>query len=173
MLGSRVLPDLLETMKSVLARSSFFSTVLICAGSVESSMCRRGKPGVCPKVSASTSGQRLDPPMPSSRMSENPALLTSSANSFSLAALASCSPVTSSHPSQLASSSPVQSEASCCHRRLTLPDARQSLRFFFTAASKSAGRDAVCGLVLGALDRLGFFLTSATHSAKGASHEFH
>jgi len=131
MLGSRVLPDLLETMKSVLARSSFFSTVLICAGSVESSMCRRGKPGVCPKVSASTSGQRLDPPMPSSRMSENPALLTSSANSFSLAALASCSPVTSSHPSQLASSSPVQSEASCCHRRLTLPDARQSLRFFF------------------------------------------
>ena len=47
----------------------------ICAGSVESRMCRRGKPGACGKVSASTSGQRLDPPMPSSRMSEKPTAL--------------------------------------------------------------------------------------------------
>ncbi len=47
MLGSSVPPDLLETIKSVLARSTLFSTLLICAGSVESRTCRRGKPGVC------------------------------------------------------------------------------------------------------------------------------
>src|ERR1035441_6941170 len=140
MLGSSVLPDLLETMKRVLARSIFFSTLLICAGSVESSMCRRGKPGVCPKVSASTSGQRLDPPMPSSRMSENPPLLTSLANAFNWPAAASCSSAMPSQPSQLASSSLVQREASCCQRRLTLPEARQSLRFFFYGGIEIGGK---------------------------------
>src|SRR6266576_1627860 len=72
MFGSSVLPDLLETIKRVLPRSIFPSVCLICAGSVESSTCNRGKPCCWPKVSARTSGQRLDPPMPSSRMCRKP-----------------------------------------------------------------------------------------------------
>ena len=63
-LGSVVPPDLLETMNSVLSRLIDASVRCTCAGSVESTMRRFGKPSACPKVSASTSGPRLDPPMP-------------------------------------------------------------------------------------------------------------
>ena len=51
-------------MNSVLPRSTARSIALICAGSVLSSMWKRGQPGCRPKVSPSTSGPRLDPPMP-------------------------------------------------------------------------------------------------------------
>ena len=66
MLGSRVLPDLLDTMNSVFAKSTLFSKALTCAGSVESSTCNSGKPAILPKVFVKTSGPRLDPPMPKS-----------------------------------------------------------------------------------------------------------
>src|SRR5712692_4474369 len=173
MLGSSVLPDLLETMKSVFARSTFFSTLLICAGSVESSMCRRGKPGVCPKVSANTSGQRLDPPMPSSKMSENAPLLTSSANFFSLAALASCSSAMPSHPNQLASSSPVQREASRCQSRLTFPDARQSLRFFFYRRIEFGRKGCALGIDLGRTRPFGILLDRGQQCVEGVGKQFH
>ena len=75
MLGSSVLPDLEETMNSVLPRSTACSIVLICAGSVLSSMWKRGQPACRPNVSPNTSGPRLDPPMPSSTKSVNPRLL--------------------------------------------------------------------------------------------------
>ena len=67
MFGSKVPPDLLETMKRVLARFTFFSNVKTCAGTVESSTCNSGKPGILPNVLAITSGQRLDPPMPNNK----------------------------------------------------------------------------------------------------------
>src|ERR1035441_1608001 len=117
MLGSSVLPDLLETIKRVVARLIFFSTSRICAGSVESRMCKRGKPEVCGYVNARTSGQRLEPPIPSSKLSETPAFLTSFAKLTNVAALASCSSTMPSHPSHLDSSSLVQSAESPFQRR--------------------------------------------------------
>ena len=45
-----MLPDLLDTMNSVLPRSSVASIALICAGTVESRMRNRGKPGLWPNV---------------------------------------------------------------------------------------------------------------------------
>ena len=48
-LGSSVLPDLEETMNSVLPRSIARSIALICAGSVLSSMWKRGQPGLRPE----------------------------------------------------------------------------------------------------------------------------
>ncbi len=44
MFGSSVVPDLLETMKRVRARSILRSRGLTCAGSVESRMCSSGWP---------------------------------------------------------------------------------------------------------------------------------
>ncbi len=79
MFGSSVLPDLLETMKIVFARSSFASRALTCAGSVESRTRNSGYPGMFPKVSFRTSTQRLDPPMPRSTACLNPAARISSA----------------------------------------------------------------------------------------------
>src|ERR1035441_173069 len=142
MLGSRVLPDLLETIKRVVARLIFFSTLRICAGSVESRMCKRGKPSVCGYVNARTSGQRLDPPIPSSKISENPAPFTSFAKLANVAELASCSSTMPSHPSHLDSSSFVQRVESPFQSDTTFPTARQSLTFFFTSSSRPAGKEA-------------------------------
>ena len=50
-----------------------------------------------------------------------------------------CSATISSQPSQLASSVPVQREASRSHRRLTLFPERQSARVFSTADAKACG----------------------------------
>ena len=82
-LGSSVLPDLLDTRNSVLARSTFCSIALICAGSVESSTCSSGRPAIVPKVIFRTSGHRLEPPMPSSNTWEKPLLRASSATAVS------------------------------------------------------------------------------------------
>ncbi len=68
--GSSVLPDLLDTMNSVRAGSILLSMVRICAGSVELRTRSSGLPGCRPKVSARTSGPRLDPPMPRRTMWE-------------------------------------------------------------------------------------------------------
>ena len=76
-LGSSVVPDLLETMKSVLARSISLSRAFTCAGSVESRIRSCGWPSAFPNVSDSTSGQRLEPPIPSSSACSKPASLTS------------------------------------------------------------------------------------------------
>ena len=56
MFGSRVVPDLLETMNKVRARSMRLSMARICCGSVESRTCSRGNPAAAPNVLASTSG---------------------------------------------------------------------------------------------------------------------
>src|SRR5262249_29980191 len=81
MLGSCVLPDLLETMNRVLARSSLASVALICAGSVESSTSISGWPNCLPKVTSNTSGQGLDPPMPNTTAWRSPARVASAAAS--------------------------------------------------------------------------------------------
>src|SRR5713101_6694720 len=127
-LGSRVLPDLLETMQRVLRRSSFFSRALICAGSVESRTCISGKPAILPKVRRRTSGQRLEPPMPRSTTWWNFAFLISAERFFRAEMLLSCSWVMESQLSQVASSAPVHRLASFCQRRATLLLASQSAR---------------------------------------------
>src|SRR5271156_2781027 len=111
MLGSSVLPDLLDTRKRQLVRSTASSKRLTCAGSVESSTGGLGKPGFDPNVSAKTSGPRPDPPMPSSSRSLN---LPSCA---SLASASWCAPsfnwplLLLIHPSQFASSASVHNDA--------------------------------------------------------------
>src|SRR3954462_9029377 len=80
MFGSSVLPDLLDTMNSVRGRSTESAMRRTCAGSVESTIRNRGKPGLVPKLSARTSAQRLEPPMPSSSASLKSPRLTSAAN---------------------------------------------------------------------------------------------
>src|SRR5579862_2478651 len=117
MLGSSVEPDLLETIKIVFAGLICESKDLTWAGSVESRTCNFGYPLPDPYVFSRTSGQRLDPPMPSKRTSVNPACLISSARRWKLPTLAICCAVISSQPSHDASSVLVQSEASFCQSR--------------------------------------------------------
>src|SRR6266850_1302048 len=131
MLGSSVLPDLLETMQIVLLRSTFASRALICAGSVESRTCSSGKPLIFPKVIHRTSGQRLEPPIPSKSACLNRAFFRSSAICLRALMWASCSSVMVSQPSQLLSSEPLQSEASFCQRRATL------LLFFHSSSDEA------------------------------------
>src|SRR5215469_9005218 len=77
-LGSSVDPDLLETMNKVSFKSTAFSADRICAGSVESSTSSSGKPAILPKVVLSTSGHKLEPPIPSSRAFVKEPCLTAS-----------------------------------------------------------------------------------------------
>src|SRR5260370_39964004 len=120
MLGSSVVPDLLETMNRVVARLIFCSVAFTCAGSVESSMCRRGKPLICPKVLARTSGQRLEPPMPRSRMSLKLSFLISSARHSNWSFFLSFFSVISCQSSHCTSLLFVHSEGSRCQRLGTL-----------------------------------------------------
>src|SRR5437660_1580577 len=124
MLGSSVLPDLLETMQRILWRSTFASMALICAGSVESRTCSSGNPFIFPNVMRRTSGHRLEPPMPSKSASLNRAFFTSPATCFRTSMCAICSSVMVSQPSQLLSSVPLQSEASFCQRRERIFESR-------------------------------------------------
>ena len=63
--------SLLDAMNSVCLGSNPFSSVRICWGSVESSTRITGEPAGEPSDCASTSGPRLEPPMPSSTISRN------------------------------------------------------------------------------------------------------
>ena len=139
MFGSKVVPDLLETTNRVLPRFTLSSKALTCAGSVESRTCSSGKPEIGPKVIFNTSGQRLEPPMPNRRRSVKPSFFTASTTARIFWLWAFCSSVTSSQPSQLASSVLVQREASRCHKRRTFPAARHSSILAFTGAAKDWG----------------------------------
>ena len=79
MLGSSVLPDLLAKMTSVWSGSIARSTVLMRAGSMESSTCSSGKPDTRPKVRASASAPSTVPPIPSITACVKPPARTSSA----------------------------------------------------------------------------------------------
>jgi len=67
---SVVLPDLEATTNRVSSRSILARSARMVPGSVVSSTCSPGWPFTWPKVLRSTSGPRLDPPMPSSTTSE-------------------------------------------------------------------------------------------------------
>src|ERR1035437_5724869 len=71
-LGSSVEPDLLATTTSVSARLTLSRAAFTCTGSVESTMCSSGKQACRPKVTLSTSGHRLEPPMPTSSTDFHP-----------------------------------------------------------------------------------------------------
>ena len=113
MLGSSVVPDLLETMNSVRAGSISASTRAICSGSVELSTSSFGMPG----LPAERLGQHFGPEARAAhaeqdRVGEAVASATSPRNA-SRAATSTRSPrAMSSQPSQLASSAPVHSAAS-------------------------------------------------------------
>ena len=78
-LGSSVLPDLEETINSVLPRSTARSSALICEGWVLSSMWKRGQP-LRSEPLAEYFRSRLDPPIPSRARSVKPRCLASAAN---------------------------------------------------------------------------------------------
>src|SRR5215472_18010279 len=88
-----------------------------------------------------TSGQRLDPPMPNSRMSSKPRICTSLANFTKASCCASCSSTMSSHPSHFASSSPVHRLASRSHNRFIFPPDCHSAIVDFTLAASDSGRE--------------------------------
>ncbi len=71
-------PDLLAMTKSTPRVSPIAART--ASGSTESSMRKRGKPGATPTTREMTSGARLEPPMPSSSTSVNPAVWTDPAN---------------------------------------------------------------------------------------------
>src|ERR1019366_2128446 len=124
MLGSSVLPDLEETMNSVLPISTACSIALICAGSVPSSMWKRGQLACCPNVLPNTSGPRLDPPIPSSTRSVNPPCFTSFAKAVSRSISASSCSTMFSQPSHLSSTVPAHSDVSPAQSRRIRPPAR-------------------------------------------------
>ncbi len=140
MLGSSVPPDLLLTMQSVFERSTRACSAAICAGSVLSSTSSSGKPACRPNVSASTSGPRLEPPMPSSSTCWKPSALISSWNACSAGRSAERSSITRSQPSHFASSAPLHRLASCAQRSRTLPCLRQSSITAFTSPASGSGR---------------------------------
>ena len=137
MLGSSVDPDLLATITSVSARFRLSRAAFTCAGSVESTMCSSGNPGCCPKVFASTSGQRLEPPMPSSSTDLKFALFTSPPSSASDARFFRCRSTMSIQPIHCSSPSRVQRLGSFFQKRSTLLLAFQSAAAASTAPRRS------------------------------------
>src|SRR6185437_6844051 len=127
---------------------TFCPVAFTCAGSVESSTCNAGNPAMWPKVLDKTSGQRLEPPMPSRRTLVKFSFFISWLNFCRFCRLVCCCATTSSHPSQLASSLFVHNEASCCHRRRTLSAARQVSTCWLTAAANESGSLYDCPSIL-------------------------
>ena len=142
--GSSVLPDLLATITSVRSRSTRLSTARTCAGSVESSTWRSRPSGWRPNVRASTSGHKLEPPMPSSSACVKPSARASPAIVASSGSRRRPAGTASSQPSHVASSAPVQSEASRAHRRRVPSAASQAASAAFTSATSGAGPLQVC-----------------------------
>src|SRR3989454_1029699 len=121
------------------ATSTFRSNARIWAGSVESSTSTSGNPSIRPNVSFSTSGQRLEPPMPSRSARVKPSRATSSATRRRRSMRLAWSSAIPSQPSQLASSALVQRLASRAQRRRTFPAAAHSSSVFRTRFSRSGG----------------------------------
>ena len=169
MFGSSVDPDLLETMKRVLARSIFFSKALTWAGSVESSTLSFGKPSIWPKVFARTSGHRLEPPIPSNKMSLNFSLRISCASCWNFSLHSDCFSATSSQPSHCDSSPLVHRDASRCHNCRTLPAARQSFTFCATCFASASGSLELCRLIFGVVSPCVLFSTAASSLSNASS----
>jgi hypothetical protein len=98
---SSVVPDLLDTRKKVRSRRAPASAERIASGSVASSTSRIGAPGPGVMQRFSTSGARLDPPMPSRSTRVKPAPRTSAEKARSSAIRARSRPGSSSQPSRL------------------------------------------------------------------------
>ena len=96
-----------------------------------------GKPVCWPKVTASTSGQRLEPPIPSSRTVLKPPVSTSAASSARLPSSFCWRPTISIQPSQFSSPSRVHRPGSFCQKRSTLPLDCQSAAARSTAPRSS------------------------------------
>ena len=90
-------PDLDDARWSVVAGSHSSPNRVMAAGSVVSSTWSRGRPAVARSVRASTSGNRLDPPMPITRTCSIPS--TSWSHRLARAGRSACtSAITGIHP---------------------------------------------------------------------------
>ena len=137
MFGSSVEPDLLATTTKVSPRFTSSHAAFTCAGSVESTMRSSGNPGRWPKVLASTSGHKLEPPMPSSttdwksELSTSPPSSAKAGRSFCWRSTMSIQPIHCSSPSR------VHRLGSFCQKRSTLWLACQSAAAASTAPRRS------------------------------------
>ena len=104
LLVSMVDPDLEAATNRHLARSSSASTRAMAAGSVVSSTRRSRWPGAAPKVCHSTSGKRLEPPIPMMTTWSRPSAAAAPASSSSSPRRPCTSATTGSHPSRSATS---------------------------------------------------------------------
>ena len=141
MLGSRVEPDLLETMNSVFARSTLRSTAWTCAGSVESSTCSSGKPGdlaegLLPDLGAQAGAAHAQ----EQRVGEALRLHLGSRAPRRAPRSSSCCATMPSQPSQLASSCPVHSEASPAKSRRVPPCGVPASQAFVRPPPRVSGR---------------------------------
>ena len=143
--GSMVVPDLDATMKSVRRRSISRSSERICAGTVESRTWSTGWPGTRPKVRAKTSGQRLEPPMPSTTAWAKPARRTSSETLPNSSRRARCCSTSRSQPTQRSSSLPVQRVESPRQRRAIFSPATHSATVPFTSRASDGGSVSLWG----------------------------
>ena len=135
--GSSVEPDLLATTTRASPRFTSSQAAFTCAGSVESTMRSAGNPGCGPKVLASTSGQRLEPPMPRSRTVWKSALFISPPSSAKVPRSLCCRSTMSIQPIHCASPSRVHKDESFCQNRSILLFACQSAEVASKAPRRS------------------------------------
>ena len=152
---SSVVPDLLETMNSAPSGSTAASNVRTCAGSVESSTCRPS-PARRPNTRCSSSGKRLDPPIPSSAAPRRSSRWTCADSRARRVDSAPPGDGGSSQPSHCPSPLPVQTEPSRCHSRPRRPEEVQSSAAPAVSSASAGGRSIRMGrssiAVMGCLD---------------------
>ena len=107
--GSMVEPDLLAITKS--DDSGRAMAARTASGSTESNTVNRGKPEATPMTARSTSGARLEPPMPSKTMSVMPLLRNDAEYVRSRGSCGSIVAIASSHPNRLATFSCTEGSA--------------------------------------------------------------
>jgi len=149
-----VLPDLLETMKRVLARSISFRRCGFAPG-----RSSRGCAGAENRRSAGRSARALRDrgwilPCRAGECRRMRRLVLHRRKLSILAAWESCSSVMPSHPSQLASSSPVQSEASPCQKPSYFSRGAPVVKVFFYGGVKIGGKGSICAFVCDVVVRL-------------------
>ena len=149
MLGSRVLPDLLDTMKSVLGMSIRCSNAFTWAGSVESSTWRVGKwliraEGHAQNFRTETGSTHAQKQHMLKPARSAPPSRTSAVGPAARSARRQCR----ASPASWLSSLPVQSVASRCHKRCILPPDCQSAIVAFTVVASDSGREVFSRLTI-------------------------
>ena len=150
----------------------FFSTLLICAGSVESRMCSRGKPGACGKVSDKTSGHKAGPAHAQQQDIGESGGLNFVCEIFQLRRIRKLL-VGDRQPTEPLAFVLIGPQGS-----IVLPETpyfsrgAPVIKVFFYGRVRSAGSVAVCALTCGVAGRCVFFSTAASSLSKASANSF-